>query len=281
MPLALKAEPTEHARISFVPPVRKQSKSPAQERYLIPVVVSTFRILQELSSAETATLNELVTRTKIPKSTVFRVLTTLTQLGYLDRDEDKRSYRINSTLADLSTHNSTLESLRLAALPHMLRLRDLFGETVNLGHLTLDRVTYLEVVPSEHALRLTEKPGATVTVYATALGRAILAWSPEELRESILGHRSFPAFTPHTITEPDKLREAIARVKVDGYAIDEEETSLQANCIGVPIVVDGRAVAALSISGPTQRFRPRENKQVARELTKAAEAVAKTLRKRR
>ena len=84
-----------------------------------------------------------------------------------------------------------MEALRRIALPHMLKLRNSFGETVNLAELQHDTVVYLEVAPSEYALKLSERPGATVWALSTALGRSILAFSSPLLAESLL---QFPGF---------------------------------------------------------------------------------------
>lgn len=244
-------------------------------RYLVPVVRSTFRILEELSTSGRLNLNEITVRTRVPKSTVFRILSTLHHLGYVLRDESKRAYAISPSLADLANDTASADALRHAALPHMLSLRDEFGETVNLGHLRLDKVIYLEVVPSEYALRLNEKPGASVWAHASAMGKCILADAPLEVVAGILDRRELPALTPHTITDPEEIRHELRRVRERGYAFDREETTLLATCVAVPIRdAQGRAVAAMSISGPCSRFNPRRDKRVVEGLLRAAAAIS-------
>jgi len=250
-------------------------------RYLVPVVRSTFRILEELSRSGGLNLNEITVRTRVPKSTVFRILSTLHHLGYVLRDEGSRSYAISPNLADLANDTASAEALRHTALPHMLGLRDEFGETVNLGHLQLDKVIYLEVVPSEYALRLNEKPGAKVWAHASALGKCILADAPLEVVAGILDHRKLPALTPHTITDAGEFRRELRRVKERGYAFDREETTLLATCVAAPIRdAQGRAIAAMSISGPCSRFNPRRDKRVVEGLLRAADAISQQCNRR-
>jgi IclR family transcriptional regulator, acetate operon repressor len=250
-------------------------------RYLVPVVRSTFRILEELSSSGSLNLNEVTVSTGVPKSTVFRILSTLHHLGYVVRDEAKRTYAISPNLADLANDTASAEALRHAALPYMLSLRDEFGETVNLGRLHLDKVVYLEVVPSEYALRLNERPGASVWAHASAMGKCILADAPLDVVAAILDHRKLPALTPHTITDAEEFRHELRRVKERGYAFDREETTLLATCVAAPIRdAPGRAVAGMSISGPCSRFNPRRDKRAVAGLLRAVAAISQQCSRR-
>lgn len=253
----------------------KRDERVASEKYMVPVVKSTFKILTELSKGGSLGLNEVTLRTGVSKSTVFRILATLTSLGFVVRDSD-RNYYVSHSLAGLVSDAAGSEALRRAALPHMLRLRNQFGETVNLGHLQLDKVTYIEVVPSEYALRLHERPGATVDLHASALGKAILAFGPTEVAESLIRGRELPMFTRNTITDPDEFMAELRRVRERGYALDRGETSLLATCVAAPILdAQGTAIAALSISGPASRFNPRANSPVVESLLLATAEISR------
>lgn len=247
---------------------------------MVPVVKSTFRILEELSAAGALGLNEITQRTKISKSTVFRILTTLHALGYVIRD-GKRDYCISPSLADLAGNPANTEVLRRAALPWMVTLRDESGETINLGRLQLDKVVYIEVVPSEFALRFSERPGATVAPHASALGKAILAFSPPDVVQSLIRARELSTLTKNTITDPAALLEELRRVRERGYAFDKGETSPLATCVGAPIMGEnGYAIAAMSISGPASRFNPRRGSPIIARLLLAAADISRTLRQR-
>ncbi|HEV2325803.1 MAG TPA: IclR family transcriptional regulator [Terracidiphilus sp.] len=252
--------------------------APSQDgKYSVPVVRSTFRILQELGRAELLGLSEITQRTGISKSTVFRILSTLQELGYVLRDAD-RIYRISPTLAQLAGEEASGEALRRLALPHMLELRDKYGETVNLGIRYFDKVTYLEVVPSEFALRLEEVRGASVPVHASSLGKAILAFSPRSAVESLVRGRPLERITPNTICDPDEFLAELKRVNNTGFAFDRGEGSLLAVCIGAPILdAQGNAIAALSISGPAQRFRPKKDSPVVASLLNVTAEISRTL----
>lgn len=258
----------------------KANERGAGDKYMVPVVKSTFRILEELSKAGSLGLNAVTQRTGVSKSTVFRILSTLTNLGYVVRDAD-RNYFVSPTVGDLVSEVAGAEALRRAALPHMLRLRDQYGETVNLGQLQLEKVTYIEVVPSEYALRLHERPGASVDLHASALGKAILAFMPEESAESLVRGRDLQMFTRNTITEAAEFMAELRRVRERGYAFDRGEISPLATCVAAPIMdAHGRPIAAMSVSGPTSRFNPRANSAVVESLLLAVADVSRQFRPR-
>lgn len=263
-----------------VSPRRKPliAKSPDQSgKYSVPVVRSTFRILEELAQSQPLGLKQITQNTSIAKSTVFRILNTLVQIGYVIRDSD-RDYRISPALGRLVHEEAFTEELRRLALPVMLQLRDKYGETVNLGVQEFDKVTYIEVVPSEFALRLQESRGASVPAHASALGKAILAFSPQHVVEQLVRQQPFESITANTITEPDDLLAEIKRVRNAGFAFDRGEGSLLAVCIGAPILdEEGKAVAAMSISGPASRFNPKRDSPVITSLLKATKDLSRAI----
>lgn len=254
------------------PTAKRESKmavaKDANSKYSVPVVRSTFRILEELSRSELLGLREVTQNTGIPKSTVFRVLSTLVDLGYVTRDL-QRNYRISPRLSNLVSDEATTEELRRLALPLMLDLRNKYGETVNLGVRQTDKITYLEVVPSEFALRLEESRGASVPAHASALGKAILAFSPHDSVSNLVRSYKLESVTEHTISDPEEFLVELKRVRNAGFAFDRGEGSMFAVCIGAPILDSGgNAIAAMSISGPASRFNPKKDAPVIHSLIK-------------
>ncbi|HXS11392.1 MAG TPA: IclR family transcriptional regulator [Acidobacteriaceae bacterium] len=253
------------------------TKLSSSGKYSVPVVRSTFTILEELSRSELLGLREVTQNTGIPKSTVFRILSTLVDLGYVTR-EPNRNYRINPRLGRLVSDGAASEALRRLARPLMLELRDTYGETVNLGAQQFDKVTYLEVVPSEFALRLQESRGASVPVHASALGKAILAFSPQREVEAFVRGHKLESVTEHTISDRDAFLAELKRVRNAGVAFDRGEGSMLAVCIGAPILdAGGYAVAAMSISGPASRFNPKKDSPVIASLLKGTTELSRAL----
>lgn len=252
-------------------------KSNSSGKYSVPVVRSTFMILEELSRSELLGLQEVTQNTGIPKSTVFRILSTLVELGYVTR-EPNRNYRINPRLGRLVSDGAASEALRRLARPLMLELRDTYGETVNLGVQQFDKVTYLEVVPSEFALRLQESRGASVPLHASALGKAILAFSPQREVEALVRGQKLERVTEHTIDDAEAFLAELKRVRSAGVAFDRGEGSMLAICIGAPILdANGSAIAAMSISGPASRFNPKKDSPVIASLVKVTADLSRAL----
>lgn len=246
-------------------------------KYSVPVVRSTFRILQELARSEVLGLKEITRNTGISKSTVFRILSTMQELGYVLRDSN-RNYLISPILGKLFGEEASRESLRRLALPIMLDLRNKYGETVNLGVRYFDKVTYLEVVPSEFALRLQESRGASVPLHASALGKAILAFSPRSIVQDLLLRGPLGIVTQNTITDPALFQAELKRIAHAGFAFDRGEGSLLAVCVGAPVLdPEGHAIAALSISGPASRFNPRKDSPVIASLLRGTAKLSQVL----
>ena len=259
-------------------PVRQDAthRDERANRYCIPVVLNTFRILDELAKADGLALSELTQKTGVAKSTVFRVLSTLLHLGFVLRRRGR--YSVTTRLANLANEQAKSETIRRVALPFMLRLRDQFGETINLGMLRLDKVEYIEVVPSESALRFSEKAGTTVHVHASALGKILLAYADKDYAQSLIGHRTLPTLTRNTIKDPATLIAEIAIARQRGFAVDKGETSSEAFCVAAPILgKDDAVVAALSISGPISRFAPRKDDPVIKKLQSTAKEISRQL----
>ena len=161
----------------------------------------------------------------------------------------------------------------------MLELRCEYGDTVNPGQLEFDKVRYVEVVPSEYALRLRERPGATVHLHASALGKAMLAFADEDFVTTLLRNRELPMLTPNTITDHQDFMAELRRVRERGYAFDRGETSLLATCVAAPVLNgSGHAIAAISISGPSSRFNSRKNAALIESLLLATGAISRQLR---
>lgn len=260
-----------------VPKKQIEKNSGGSRKYSVPVVLSTFRILEELSRVELLGLKEITQNTGIAKSTVFRILNTLVDIGYLLRDEN-RNYRISPILGRLVSEEATSEALRRLALPIMRELRDKYGETVNLGVRRFDKVTYVEVVPSEFALRLQESRGASVPAHASALGKALLAFSPPNVVQDLIRGHQLEIVTQNTISGPEEFLAELKRVRNAGFAFDRGEGSLLAICVGAPILdSQGNAIAAMSISGPASRFNPKKDSPVIASLLKGAAELSRSL----
>lgn len=191
------------------------------------------------------------------RASAHRFITTLRDLGYV-RKNQHNNYEATFKMLELGMKQADKFEVRRMAKPFMRELAAMFDETINLGVLDRDKIVYLDKVESKELLRMDTGVGTSCQAHVTALGKAMLAFLPDaELESYIARMQPTPAYTPTTITTPEALRKAIAKVKKKGFAVDNEELADGLFCVGVPVFdFNNHPVYALSISGPTHRIKP-------------------------
>jgi len=242
------------------------------------VVGKVLLILELLDqSSEGLPLKDVATRTGMNKSTAHRLLTHLETSAYLFRD-GRGCYRIGPRLIQIgqgATYQSTLRSLSRPVLEHLWKAT---GETVNLATLDGQEVLYVDVLESLHTFRLVSQVGTRRPLHCTALGKAILSHvSPSDLPE-YLAHIRFERTTPRTISSLTQLKRDLTESYARGYALDDEEAVTGARCISAAIFdATGRAMAALSVSGPIVRVDRAEVVRYSRLVRSAAQEISHKL----
>jgi DNA-binding IclR family transcriptional regulator len=212
---------------------------------------SVLEVMTELDSQQT--LGTLAEATTLPKSTLHRILRSLTELGYVDQDCRSGAYGLTLRLARLG-QSSYHESLKEMALPLMQRLHRRYNETVNLGVLQGRYVYYLHTIETNQPLRWIVSPGSRDVFHCTALGKAIAAFLPEQQRETLLLRAHLATRTEKTVTSKRRLRAALERIRVEGVAGDDEENDIGVACFGFPLLAAGYPVGAISLSLPKVRL---------------------------
>jgi DNA-binding IclR family transcriptional regulator len=149
-----------------------------------------------------------------------------------------------------------LERLRVVARPHLESVQRATGETVNLVVLDTDRVVYVDQVEGSRSVRMFTTVGTSVPAHTTGAGKAIMAGGPSDAVQALYaGREPLPRLTDRTITTLDGLEEDLRRIRRRGFAVDNEEHEEGVGCVAVAIFDhSGRAMAALSVSGPSARI---------------------------
>ncbi len=225
-------------------------------RYELGTVNKALEVLEHLAHHNEETLETLGRALDMPKATVFRLVYTLEKRGYVVRTP-LGALGLGPRVLWLVTESkrSWFLLLREAALPRMLELRDLFGDTVNLGTRSGSQLVYIDVVEGTYPVRFVEMPGALGPLHATALGKALLAHLPASELESVLSGLTLRRYTPATITNPDRLAKELAKIRSRGYSIDNGESVEGATCVGAPVLAKGgRPLAAISMAIPNSRL---------------------------
>lgn len=222
----------------------------------IAVLEKAFLVLETFGKlGRSATLKELAETTKLPKPTLYRILQTLADLGYVDQDSARSRYALSVRLHQLARGGDDYEDLRGKVLPVMEELHRRFNETVNLGVLQLNHVYYVHFIETTQNLRWQVRPGTQDPFYCTALGRAIVAHLPDKRRQQLVGRIVFENRTPKTPANRQSVERLLDETAERGWALDDQENDLGVSCFGVPLFDgDGEVVASLSISVPQSRL---------------------------
>lgn len=195
-------------------------------------------------------VGEVADLTGLPQGTVHRLLQTLQQRGYVRRDQG-RKYSLGTGAIRLA--DAAQRALARSAHPHLSELVRVSGETANLAVLEGDDVVYVAQVSSPHTLRMFAEVGRHVPPHSTAVGKVLLAALPREQALALLRRTGLAARTEATITDLARLADELDVVAGQGWAVDEQEQESGVRCVAVP-VTGGPVVAALSLSGPADRF---------------------------
>ncbi len=249
-----------------------------ERRYRVAPVAKAMQVLQCVGgSPEPMSLKAIANYVELPKTTVFRYLWTLRECGVVSHDAERDLYAMDIRMLSMIRLGTGLRRLREVSLPYMQSLEERFEETVNLGVLDGTDVVYIEIVESRRSLRMQARVGGRDPSYATALGKAILAFLPEQVRVDVIPPR-LRKLTPQTLDNLAKLTADLDEVKRRGHAEEFGESEDGAACIGVPVFDErGEAVAGISIAGPDIRMTQARIAEIAPVLTETARKIGLTL----
>ncbi len=210
--------------------------------------------LELLVEKEELSVSQVAAQMGINRSASHRFLATLRELGYAQKNVEGR-YQATFKLFELGMKVANRFEIRRLARPYMRELAAAYNETVNLGYLEGSRIVHLDKVESSEILRMDPGIGTAAPAYCTGLGKSILAFLPAEELNAYLDKVNLTAFTPHTITSSDQLRAQLQQIRINGFAVDNEELSLWLRCVAAPITAYGDyPLYAISVSGPTTRM---------------------------
>lgn len=247
-----------------------------ENRYNIPMLKKSFELLEELGQhPEGQSMQELITALGQAKTSVYRLLLSLMQLGYVCKDEVGCRYYLSRKLLRLGLAALGNANIVERALPHMRRLRDGICESVMLGVLMNDQVVLLEQVLGSHDFTFMLRPGARFALHASAPGKLFLAFSSEEEQKRLLESMDYIIYNKRTIRNEAEMQDEILRVRQCGYATDLEEGLDGVHCVAAPVLdQSGDITAVLWTSGPSGRMKKEMFPAIADELKKAAEQIS-------
>ncbi len=226
-----------------------------EKKYYIESLGRGLQILEAFSeSSPSLSLTEIASTVDLDKSTVFRSVHTLEQLGFLERDRETKRYRPGLKILRLGfTALSSLEVAQIAQ-PYLKALSAECGETTNMTIRDGAEIVYVARNKTQQIISVNLHLGSRLPVYCTSMGKVqLIDFSPQELAD-LLGKGPYPKRGPNTITTFEDLMAELDRVRRQGYAVNDEELGVGLRSVAAPIRNrDGDVIAAINVSTPSAR----------------------------
>ena len=234
-----------------------------------------FAIFEYIVNKGGTGVTELSKELQLNKSTVFSILKTLENLGYIYKDELTNTYAATFRLQSLAEMTADPRNITGYARPILQQLMDIYDETIHFVSARENSVVYLEKMESSKSVRIYTGIGLEMPLHCTSLGKVILADRTEEEICAYAERTGLVRYTKNSITRLDLLMKELEKVRQQGYAIDDEENQEGLYCVGVPVRnKHGKSLYALSLSMPKFRQSDYDKKQLVKDLIAAAEKVS-------
>ena len=239
----------------------KQTKS-------IQVIVRSAKLMEAIANiGSQSSLKILSAETELHPSTAYRILASLIEIGFVERD-NYGHYYIGRKLSHLANSVRHDVDIREVSRDIMNQLRDKIGETINLTVREGDKIIYIERATPNRIMRVEQVIGSRAPLHVTAVGKLMLGELGNSFIRAYCERTGLTAYTKHTLSKLDELIKAVHEDTARGFAYDNEEAEIGVGCIGVLIHdISGNVVAGLSISAPIER-RKEEWVEVLKEAAK-------------
>lgn len=231
-------------------------------------------VFEFLSTDQGKTLSAIAEQTEQSPATVYRILTTLERRGLVEHEADAQLWYIGAQAFVIGARFLRRTSLVERARPILRQLMEATGETANLGIEKSGMVLFLSQVETHENIRAFFPPGTLSPMYASGIGKALLAEMTDERALGVFTATEPVQFTQHTLRTGDDLLAELQATRARGYSIDGEEKNLGMSCVAAPVFdMNREAVAGLSVSGPTSRVSWDRLDQFSRAVRDAAAAL--------
>jgi len=223
-------------------------------------------------------LNEIASRLSLAKSTVHGLVSTLRDFGYIEQSAFTGKYRLGVRFFEIGQIVAQAWEVRTVAAPYINQLLEELSETVHLVVLDKQEVLYIDKRESSRSLRIASQVGMRLPAHCTGVGKVLMAHLSPEERRDLIDKKGLPRFTRNTLTDVEVLEEELARVRTQGFAIDNEEIMDSLRCVAAPIRdQSGRVISAISLSGPLSRMKGERFEKAIKRVRETAEEISACL----
>jgi DNA-binding IclR family transcriptional regulator len=199
-------------------------------------------------------MTQIAEQIGIHKSTVHRLLATLEHKRFVQRDPIRGTYRLGIHILQMAYLTLERNDLRHLSAPFQQRLGEQIQENIHLAVLDDSDVVFVNIIESPQRVKLAAAIGQRLPAFATASGKAILAFLPKEVVQRILD-KGMPQYTSHTPLSPNAIFEDLHSVRELGFAISEQEYEEEINAVASPIFdIEDKPMASIAVAGPAFRL---------------------------
>jgi len=247
-----------------------------KSEYAVQAVNNAIDILDLLGDTEgELSMSEIGAKLSLTRSNVNKLLATLEGFGYVEYNRYTGNFRLGVKTFQISQAYINKLNLIEISVQILTMVREKLNESVYISVLRDGNVVYLNMVETDHAVRVLPRIGNVGPAYATATGKAQLAYKSNEEIERLY-KEGLTKVTDNTIADVDELEEELEKVKKQGYAIDDEEYEMDVRCVGAPIFdFMNNVIAGISVSAPLERLsEERIEKEVIPVIVDAAEKLS-------
>lgn len=225
-------------------------QNPIEQRYFINSLARGLLLIEKMAEAGgPLTLSEIAKAMKMTLPTTYRFLYTLQAIDLIEKEADRKAYRITPKVLKLGYGVFKSSELWNTAHPHLLRASQKYGETFNLAILEKDQILYIDRVKTQSILTINLEIGSKLPAYCTSMGRVLLAWLPINEARKRLQLNPREKHTGRTVTDVDKLEEILTHVRRRGFAVNDGELAPELYSAAAPVFNrDGEAIAALNMA---------------------------------
>lgn len=250
----------------------KETKS----KYQVPNLERALKIIEHLAeSPECSTMAEIARVLGYPNNSVFRIISSLENNGYVVRDPKNKHFRISRKLLSLGYQALVETSLVERSVDILRELRDNTGETALIGTLLEKEGVVLDQVLSHEPIKFMVSPGTRFALHTAAPAKAILAFADKHELEHQIDGLKFSRMTPKTISSIKEYKATLETVRQKGYAVDLEEEVTGIICISAPILdYRGKPAAAIWVTGPKFRISSERVPEIGQCVMKHAEILS-------
>lgn len=250
-----------------------------ETKYSIPMLQKGFEVLELLTSFPLGlSMQEIINRLDLPKTTVFRLLSSLVEMGYMGKNIETQRFFLSKKLLKFGLAALGESNIVEQSLPPMRALRDVIKESIMLGAFIENRIVLLEQVLGSYNFTFLLRPGTTFNLHASAPGKVFLAYLSDDERKTALKTITYTVFNKNTIASEEQMFGELEQIRKQGYAVDLAEEMDGVHCVATPIFNQfGDIVATIWTSGPSGRVPQDKFPQIAEKLIHTSDIISQNL----